>query len=149
MSSSSTFITVKRKEKKLVQPISYTVPLYSHGYHVLWLPPYHPDLNPIEEAWGVTKGHVAYENDGSSFALVSDLIDQGFQKAEPLWAKLVRRAIKNESRYILEDRIHLYEGPCSPLMFETDTEDDSDIEESEENEQGEEEIDWEELGDEL
>lgn len=97
----------------------------------------------------MTKGHVAYENDGSSFALVRDLIDQDFQKAEPLWAKLIRRAIKNESRYILEDRIHLYEGPCSPLMFETDTEDDSDIEESEENEQGEEEIDWEELGDEL
>lgn len=122
---------------------------YSHGYHVLWLPPYHPDLNPIEEAWGVTKGHVAYENDGSNFALVKDLIEQGFKKADPLWAKLVRRAIKNESIYILEDRIRLYEGPCSPLAFETDTsEDNSDIEESEENEQ-EEEIDWEELGDEL
>ena len=39
-----------------------------HGYRVLWVPPYHPMLNPIEEAWGVTKGFVAYNNDQKSFS---------------------------------------------------------------------------------
>ena len=26
----------------------------SHNFEVHWLPPYHPMLNPIEEAWGIT-----------------------------------------------------------------------------------------------
>ncbi|KAG0310762.1 hypothetical protein BG000_006910, partial [Podila horticola] len=75
----------------------------SYGYHVLWLPPYHPNINPIEEAWGVTKGHVLYENDGSSFAAVRDLIFEGFEKAAPTWPDLVQRTINNEKQYIKED----------------------------------------------
>lgn len=43
------------------------------GYEIFWLPPYHPELNPIEEAWGLTKQHVALENDGSHFKKVKDL----------------------------------------------------------------------------
>jgi transposase len=63
-----------------------------HGYHVLWLPPYHPELNPLEEGWGVTKGHVFFNNDSSNFKKVKELILQGFEKAQPLWPKLVYRA---------------------------------------------------------
>lgn len=48
---------------------------------------------------GVTTGHIAYENDGSNFALVKELIEQGFKKAYPLWPRIVRRAIKNEMKY--------------------------------------------------
>ena len=31
----------------------------SHGYPILWTPPYCPKLQPIEEFWGVGKGHVS------------------------------------------------------------------------------------------
>ena len=29
----------------------------ARGHEVLWLPPYHPDLNPIERMWGVVKNN--------------------------------------------------------------------------------------------
>ncbi|MDH0033116.1 MULTISPECIES: transposase [Acinetobacter] len=27
-----------------------------HGHQILWLPPYSPDLNPIEKMWAWVKG---------------------------------------------------------------------------------------------
>jgi len=67
------------------------------GFNVVWLPPYHPIFNPIEEAWGVTKGYVADENDGKNFNHVKDLILQGFAKVTAeMWEKLVRRAHQRE-----------------------------------------------------
>ena len=29
--------------------------LNRHGHHILWLPPYSPDLNPIEKKWAQAK----------------------------------------------------------------------------------------------
>ena len=29
--------------------------LEQHGHHILWLPPYSPDLNPIEKMWAWVK----------------------------------------------------------------------------------------------
>ena len=46
----------------------------NYEYDVLWLPPYHPAFNPIENAWGIEKGYVAWTNDGSSFEDVKDII---------------------------------------------------------------------------
>lgn len=80
-----------------------------YGHRILWLPPYHPDINPIEEGWGVTKEHVGQVNDGSDFALVKNYIHDGFDKADDKWFDLVRRSEANELRYILKDRIRLNE----------------------------------------
>lgn len=33
-----------------------------NNHDVLRLPPYHPDLNPIEMVWAAIKGHVAAKN---------------------------------------------------------------------------------------
>ncbi|KAF9079013.1 hypothetical protein BGX27_007269, partial [Mortierella sp. AM989] len=91
------------------------------GYNVLWLPPCHPDLNP---------GYMAIESDGNSFVVVKEPTYKGLEKAAPSWEKLVRRAIDNERRYIVEDRIRLNESPGSSLLFDVDTEDeDEDVEE--------------------
>src|SRR4051812_4413561 len=38
-----------------------------YGFRIGWLPPYHPTLNPIEEAWGIVKGYIASNNDGKDF----------------------------------------------------------------------------------
>ena len=69
------------------------------GFDVLWLPPYHPDINPIEEGWGIAKGHVALENNGSQpFSQVKNLLLEGFKKVD--WQHLVRRVQKNEQEYM-------------------------------------------------
>jgi hypothetical protein len=107
---------------------------YRHEYKVLWLPPYHPILNPIEEAWGLTKNYVAMENDGANFGRVKQLILDGLKKAEPSWPKLVNRAVKAEDKYILEDRIRLNEPPGSPLTIDLDESDDEEIDERDDEE---------------
>jgi Chromo (CHRromatin Organisation MOdifier) domain len=77
-----------------------------YGYEVLWIPPYHPMLNPIEEAWGVTKGFVASENNGSSFDAVHGLIFEGFKKVtNEVWMKLVNRTHAFEDKMVVDNNI--------------------------------------------
>src|SRR5262249_23700217 len=77
-----------------------------YGFEVLWLPPYHPTLNPIEEAWGITKGYVANNNNGRDFGVVKDLVGDGFKKVtESVWAGLVRRTYAHEDAFLKE--IHI------------------------------------------
>ncbi|KAI1321567.1 hypothetical protein EDD11_003047 [Mortierella claussenii] len=105
---------------------------YRFGYDVLWLPPYHPDVNPIEEAWRIGKGHVALENDGSQpFDQVKKLLLEGFKKA--VWRDLVRRAHKNERKYIRESDMmdksdRMDEGSELEIDVDEDTEKDEDSE---------------------
>ena len=74
-----------------------------HGYRVLWVPPYHPMLNPIEEAWGVIKGFVAYNNNGKNFGEVRTLVFGGFNKVtKEMWQKLVRRTHATKDAMIAE-----------------------------------------------
>jgi transposase len=74
-----------------------------HGHIVARLPPYHPDLNPIETAWGITKNYVANENytTGITFENLKVLISRGMEKVSPCVAeKLVNRVIRKEQAYM-------------------------------------------------
>jgi hypothetical protein len=103
-----------------------------YGYRVLWIPPYHPMLNPIEEAWGVTKGFVACKNDGNSFERVKTLIFGGFDKVtKEMWEKLVRRTYRNEDEMIEERNIPLFTNEeMEEMMIPID---ESDREEEDDN----------------
>lgn len=46
------------------------------NYDVLRLPPYHPDLNPIEMAWAAIKGHVAAKNVDWNVTRTMELIQE-------------------------------------------------------------------------
>jgi transposase len=52
--------------------------LQRHGHSVLRLPPYHPDLNPIELIWAEVKNHVARHNISSNFKDVEKLCLEKF-----------------------------------------------------------------------
>ncbi|KAF8911936.1 hypothetical protein BGZ58_005814, partial [Dissophora ornata] len=94
------------RKPEFALPLTTEVIAQRYGYHVLWLPPYHPDINPIEEGWGIAKGHVSYENSGSTpFNQVKNLLLEGFKKVE--WRSLVRRAQKNEQEYLRQYQITL------------------------------------------
>ena len=73
------------------------------GHRILRTPQYHPELQPIEECWGVVKNHCALQCDFSMKGLREHL-DQGFDKVT---AKTCQAAIKDvcseEERYWKED----------------------------------------------
>jgi hypothetical protein len=100
---------------------------------VVWLPPYHPMLNPIELGWATTKGHVADVNDGRDFKMVRTYIYEGFEKVTPeVWSNLVRRTYKNEDELIEKHSIITQKklDELSHLIIEfSDSDSDSDSEE--------------------
>ena len=99
---------------------------------MLWLPPYHLDINPIEEAWGIAKGHVSFENDGSqAFDQVKDLLYQGFNKVD--WRPLVRRVHEHEEKYIKSDDIRQPEIGVDIIMLDSSSSSSSEEEDKDED----------------
>jgi len=49
-----------------------------HGHTVLRLPPYHPDLNPIEKMWAIVKNRTAAKNVTFKLQDVKHLAEQNF-----------------------------------------------------------------------
>ncbi|KAG0029416.1 hypothetical protein BGZ83_004907, partial [Gryganskiella cystojenkinii] len=117
------------KEDRYRFPLASEAIVHSYGYKILWLPPYHPDLNPIEQAWGLTKNDVATVNDGSDFKLVGDYILNGFDNCDEHWANLVRHSNDVADAYIERDRIYI--GPPreggSEDEIDIDTDEEEDI----------------------
>jgi len=104
-----------------------------YGFRIEWLPPYHPTLNPIEEAWGIVKGYVANNNDGKDFNKVKELIFEGFLKVTPdLWARLVNRTYANEDGFIKKLHI-LTSEEINDLIIPIDSESEDDKSESNSN----------------
>ncbi|KAK3931312.1 Sentrin-specific protease, partial [Frankliniella fusca] len=61
------------------------------GHEVLWLPPYHAHLNPIELVWGIVKrylrDHVGRDNDYSD-SMMRKILEEGLEKVTPeVWAR--------------------------------------------------------------
>lgn len=48
--------------------------LKQHGHIVLRLPPYHCELNPIEQIWSITKHKLACDNVQQSTANIEQLV---------------------------------------------------------------------------
>ena len=76
------------------------------GRTILRLPPYHCELNPIELAWAVVKGHVKANNKTFHLADVKRLLIQGVEKATPeMWANFIRHTTKMEDKLYDLDQI--------------------------------------------
>lgn len=52
------------------------------GHDVLRLPPDHPDLNPIENIWGILKGNVASQNVKFDLSEVIKLTNMEFERVD-------------------------------------------------------------------
>ena len=75
----------------------------SEGHSILRTPQYHPELQPIEECWGVVKNHCALQCDFTIAGLREHIIE-GFDKvtAETCQAA-IKDAYSEEERYWKED----------------------------------------------
>lgn len=71
------------------------------GHTILRLPAYHPDLNPIENIWGIVKQRVAARNVTYN---INDLIKITKEEFEQItvdtWRKTVRHAVDVEMRLV-------------------------------------------------
>lgn len=74
-----------------------------YGHSILRTPPYHPELQPIETCWAITKRHIAQHND-FTMKKVRMLLDEGFEKVKAeTCQKLIQKVRLQEDAYWEED----------------------------------------------
>lgn len=77
-----------------------------NNHDVLRLPPYHPDLNPIEMAWAAIKGHVAAKNVDWNVTRTMELIREKVNlMGQEEWSALCRKVKEVENEYRKSDHI--------------------------------------------
>ncbi|XP_077283238.1 uncharacterized protein LOC143909211 [Arctopsyche grandis] len=87
--------------EKCTKPFVLDKILEAHGHNVLRLPPYHPELNPIELLWGIIKGKVASKNVMFDLKVVEELFRKEAEsitidKFRDVW----RHVKKHEEKFI-------------------------------------------------
>lgn len=100
------------------------------GHTVLRLPPYHPDLNPIELIWADVKGFVASKNVSCNFSQVQKITeDKIASMCQGDWTMKCEHVKKIENDYLAN------EGGIDSFIdsFVISLEDDSDSEETDED----------------
>lgn len=118
--------------------------LKEKGHDVLRLPPYHPDLNPIEMVWGSMKKYVAQKNVDFNFEKVRDYCDDFFRDfSTETWKKYCERAKTFEKEFLSKEPMVdiIVEELIINIDHDTDTSD-SDTSEFSEGETEEEIIDY-------
>jgi len=80
--------------------------LAEQGHQVLRLPPYHPDLNPIEMAWSDIKQYVGSKNVKWSVAKCIELIQEKVLLMGAWdWGKLCQKVKDIEEQYVKSDHV--------------------------------------------
>ncbi|CAG4981385.1 unnamed protein product [Colias eurytheme] len=74
--------------------------LQPYGIKVLRLPPYHPELNPIENVWGILKNYIASHNVDQNVREIMKLINERLSQIdEGMWGNTCRHVQKKEEEY--------------------------------------------------
>ena len=95
------------------------------GHKVLRLPPYHPELNPIENVWSQVKGYVAARNRDFKLTTVKTLMEEGVAQVTPEnWKNYVQNVIKIEENMWKAD--NLIEVTHDRLIINLDSDDSDD-----------------------
>lgn len=73
------------------------------GHSILRTPPYHPELQPIENCWAIVKNHVARNND-CTIKKVRSLLEEGFVKVtDTTCKKIIKKVYAIEEDFWNED----------------------------------------------
>ena len=98
--------------------------LEDHGHNVLRLPPYHPELNPIENIWATAKNWVAKHNTTFNLNDVADLARKKFDAmGEADWKPICRRVADLEVKML--EREHLFDdNECLRFVVNTGSSED-------------------------
>lgn len=115
----------KQEEKK------FTVDtlLREHGHTVLRLPPYHPELNPIEKIWAQVKGKVAANNTAFKMEEVITLTDRAIQEiGKQNWESVCQHVVNEEIKYMKEE--HMWDNIVEQFIIRVDDQEDTDYDDS-------------------
>jgi hypothetical protein len=88
--------------------------LADYGHRVIRLPPYHPDLNPIEKIWCIVKTRLAATNVTLKLRDVQKLAEQNFA------------VVTVEEWTAVESREHEMDGIMERILINADDDDDDD-----------------------
>ena len=110
-----TFSSTAKKDDllRLVAAKKPTTPKYKidelakkYGHEIVRLPPYHPDLNPIELIWSQIKSYVARNNKDFNITGVQKLFEESLEHiTEERWMKAIRHVVDIEQTYWEKDNI--------------------------------------------
>jgi hypothetical protein len=91
----------------------------SSGYFDL--PPYHPELNPIEKTWALVKNEVAARNTTFKMVDVQKLTEQSFTEITPdTWASVCRHVDKVVEDYMKKE--HIIDNTMEDIEFVANSE---------------------------
>ena len=97
----------------------------SWGHEVVRLPPYHPELNAIEQIWGHMKHHVRSSLRKFTRAdLRARLEEARLRVTREVWEGSVRRSQAFEAQYWATDNVH---DPVNTIIINIDSDDEDDI----------------------
>jgi hypothetical protein len=92
---------------------------------VIRLPPYHPDLNPIERIWGIVKSRIAAKNVTFKLRDVQQLAEENFTAVTmEEWAAVCRHVTVVEEEYL--SREHEMDSAMERIIINADDDDMSD-----------------------
>jgi hypothetical protein len=88
--------------KEVKEPVQYaSVKIASaHGHQVLFTPPYHPELQPIEVVWAVTKNRIGCNPAKSMSDLGDKLSDSLGRITSHTWTGALTKVKQFEDKYL-------------------------------------------------
>ncbi|GMF63950.1 unnamed protein product [Phytophthora fragariaefolia] len=72
----------------------------NHGHYLLYTPPYHPELQPIELVWGLVKNRIARHPAKHPADLSARLTTEFTRVNSKNWCKFYRRVLRFECKYL-------------------------------------------------
>ena len=122
---------IKAHKGQMTPTYSVDAFLAAKGHHVLRLPPYHCELNPIELIWGELKQFIAASNHTFKQQDVRELINRGFQKiTKESWRKACQHVLKIEEEWWKRDNIQA--KTVQPVVIHISDDDDDDTDNDDE-----------------
>lgn len=113
--------------KPLYEEYYFDSILQEYGHSVVRLPPYHPELNPMELIWARVKNDVAAHNIDNRIDFVQQMVQEKFsQLTTEDWRKCCEHVIKCEKDYLEADRVFDMQTDELIIRFD-DTSDNSDV----------------------
>ncbi|XP_072401180.1 uncharacterized protein [Diabrotica undecimpunctata] len=96
--------------------------LRAHGHIPLRLPPYHPDLNPIELIWATVKNNIRQKNVTFKLTDVQKLAEEEFTNIDANeWRKRCYHVIKKEDEYMDSEIVADNATQIAPIIINLDS----------------------------